>query len=220
MATMTSPPLHRVVSDTDEMDVVSSSSAENSTTPRRRDTPAFPSPMSSLRFFGNENMSLEDNCVGFMQPYELPVQCRSFPEHPSMFTGALHHSGQMTGFSSMSADAILYPTDVVAATPLQSENDDDDDDAAEGDDTESITTAQSSGSYNNNDHDDGNNPLLASTTHASQKSMSSQRSNLSARSGQSARSSQSWGQLTEIDLPPVVNGTLIWPCQGMREDRC
>eukprot|EP00977_Amphora_coffeiformis_P005869 scaffold1230_cov166-Amphora_coffeaeformis.AAC.12 len=215
MAFMASSPLRRVISDTDEMDVVSSSSTENSVPPQTTPTSNTntnshnnsTSPIiRSLRFFSGQNVvMMEDNHHSNNANEDPPVQCHSFPEDVALYPnivdigGGLHRSPHMTGNSAAlgGADGVLFRasrvgTTVTSSSPPQHYDDDIDDDVDS--DTASIT------SDNSNHHD--YNPLL---DHASQKSIKSQRSTISARSGQSSRSTQSWGQLTEIDLPPKVN---------------
>ena len=245
MAFMASAPLRRVVSDTDEMDVVSSSSTENSVPPTQASTnntntnTSQTSPIiRSLRFFSGsgQNVVMEED---HQYSNNSAVQCHPFPEEryttPDAFIGGhntLDRSPHITRNSNIlsDTDATLFSTSRVGTTitssshPHQqheddenndSDDDDDDDDdldfiGLDDTDTASITSAHSYNSNSNNNnhhhHQDDYNPLLENETHASQKSMISQRSNASARSVQSNRSTQSWGQLTEIDLPPKVNG--------------
>ena len=120
----------------------------------------------------------------------------------------LHRSNHVMGFTNMLANSSLFPR-LVTTSSAYCQYDED----MEEDEMASMSSARSNdnvgrteGDNNNgNDSNEFHNPLIAL---APQRSFQSQRSTLSVHSTQSSRSTQSWGQLTEIDLPPKVNGAL------------
>ena len=154
MAFMASAPLRRVVSDTDEMDVVSSSSTENSVPPTQASTnntntnTSQTSPIiRSLRFFSGsgQNVVMEED---HHHSNDSPVQCHSSPEEryttPDAFIGGhntLHHYPHMTRNSKISsdADAMLISTSRVGTTitssshPHQQHEDDENNDSDDDD---------------------------------------------------------------------------------------
>ena len=188
------------------------------------------SPMRAALHNSNENvdvvmMMMDDNGVFLPEEEDNDdsAQCQSSEQQqqqqptgliPKLMEGPLHLSSHIGGFNAMDAvNALFPPTRILATTPHDQRRhaeehhhqNDENGILLHEDDTVSITSVHSCHSNFNNNN---NNPLVTNFPASSQRSFHSQRSALSARS-QSSRSTGTWGQLTEIDLPPKVNGELI-----------
>lgn len=200
-AASTSAVLRRIISESDAMEVVasSSSSSPESTPLSHRDTnnPAFPSPMRST----NVSASVVDNSLLEDDPgISLSIP---FPNEPNDFSGQstslfpqlmspLHCTSQEIGFSSLTAaGAALFTT-----RSMQRQDEDQRGDQVEDDCVKSERTEQSCHSHDNIVSSD--NPLLLANLGSRSRTLQSLPSNVSM---------QSWGQMAVIDATPQVNGT-------------
>ena len=231
-------PLRRVVSDSEEMEVVSSSSSAENSPITFRSTPDLLLPMRhslhETNNNNNNNNSTPNSQGGAINLLSIDKYLTAINPHPYLHmkneeetstsnlhtlrqeqeeidTSAkikpLHRSNHVMGFTNMLANSSLFPTRLVTTSSAYCQYDED----MEEDEMASMSSARSKNNVGCNEEDNNNgndssefyNPLIAL---APQRSFQSQRSTLSVHSTQSSRSTQSWGQLTEIDLPPKVNG--------------